>query len=496
VAPVLYLRTPGGRIFPPITDEAAREAAAQSSADEARLNEAWHGLLAAGPAAARGRGRRERPRAPLKLLSRSELEALAARKRDLGLQPLQALLLLVSAVVADTEEEPWLQELGTAEGKGLIRRLDSTEPSLAHPPEEVQQLLGLQPPDEGEQRAGVGPVARSAVRHLDPVTRQSAALALSVLDPSPREGLDRLERSLRTVDRAPARWARRSELWGTLADAVLKVEELTQKLSPPRRLGIWGWRVWRRIARESEWLIARVICSALGAGLALGVWRGLITLLAGEPWPLFFFIHSYLGGLFGFFAVLGMSLAGPTFLHRRGEAPSPGRLGRRATAIGALFFAITNVVLAAFTLWDPSERPWQPLTGALFGLGLCLALYGLPKLKGRPGVAGVLARLAVAAVAAALAQVLILLLAGERPYEALVIGLSSSERGRFYGHWFESGLDRYSGLDLLVMVFDTGATGAVLALGALIGLTNARKVLNWWHRAAGAVEPTPPNGHS
>lgn len=490
VAPVLYLRTPGGCIFPPITDRTAREAAARRSADVATINRAWHSLTASGHAVSRGRTRESTERhAPLKLLSQTELAALAARRRDLGLQPVQALLLLRSAVTADTEEGPWLNELRTVEGERFIRGLDSTE-SSSSPPEEVQRLLGLELQPEEKKDSPVGPVARSAVHHPGPFTRRTAALALATLDPAPHEGLTRLDRALRAETGVLARWRRRSELWGTLADADPEVEKLNQKLPLLAQLGIWGWRVWRRVLRESEWLTAKVLCVTFWSGLLLGVWRGLLTLLAGEPWPVYFFIHSYLGALLGLFTALGIGLAKPTLLCRRSSVPASGRLARRAATLGTLFFAITHLTLAIFTLWQAAHRPWLPATGTLFGLGLCLALYGLPKPDTKLGMAGILLRLATAAAVACLAQALVLLIVGEQPYEASVINLAASERGRFYDHWFESlgGLDRYSGLDRLTMVLDTGATGMVLALGAMIGLTTARRVLDWWHKTTGAVD--------
>jgi len=38
------------------------------------------------------------------------------------------------------------------------------------------------------------------------------------------------------------------------------------------------------------------------------------------------------------------------------------------------------------------------------------------------------------------------------------------------------------------MVLDTGVTGTVLALGAVNGLTTARRALDWWHRITGVAD--------
>jgi hypothetical protein len=475
-APVLYMRTPGGSIFPPVTDEVARQRAQDRSNGRFQVHQTSYRWMDRGGTA-----------------SRDELQDLEGRREQLGLEPTQALLLLRSAVAADTPEKPWLDELRKVKGEQLILHLDDSEPSHPTGPEGTLRVLGLDPGTLEGRSKQIGPVAWSAAKNEDSFTRRTAALSLLALEPSPTEGLKRLERALDAIKGWWLRWRRGAELWGTLADSDPQVEK-HNKLSPLDRLGAWLWRVWRRALRDRQRIFARTVGGALGAGLALGIWRALIAAVGRSQWPVHLFIYSYLGAILGLFTALGMSLADPTLLRRREEKRRPSTVARRGILLGILFFGFWHFITALLNALDLAVRPWMPLTGLLVGVGVSLALYDQPRAGRRLGLGGWLLRLGTATLTAALAQTIIFWVGGN--YEATSISFDANYYFRFYRRydviriWMENTL----GWEQVVMTVDTALAGLVLTLGMTFGLTAAPRWLAWWRKTTGGDEGKSKEG--
>jgi hypothetical protein len=470
-APVLYMRTPGGRIFPPVTDEVARQQAERRANGRFRVHQASFRLMDRGGTASRG-----------------ELEDLEERSEELGLQPTQALLLLRSAVAADTPEKPWLDELCKEKGQRLIRHLDDPEPSHPTGPEEALRILGLDARTLAGRPKQVGPVAWSAAHHEDSFTRRTAALALTALEPSPTEGLERLESALGEVESGRKRWWRRAELRGTLADADVETEKLSGKLPPLDRLGAGLWRVWRRALRDRHRIIAHAVGGALGAGIALGAWRGLIALVGRSQWPVYVFIYSYLGAILGLCTALGMSLAEPTLLRRRDEQTAPSVVARRAAVLGVLFWGTGHFVVALLNALKLTVRPWLPLTGLLAGVGVILALYDQPRAGRRLGLWRWLLRLGAAGLVAALAQSIIFCVGAD--YEATSISFGAAYYRQFYRRYdfIRLWMDSTPNWEWIVMTVDSALAATVLVLGLTLGLTAAPRWLAWWRKTMGGNE--------
>jgi hypothetical protein len=476
-APVLYMRTPGGSIFPPVTEEVARQRAQDRANGRFQVHQTSYRWMDRGGTA-----------------SRDELQDLEGRRAELGLEPTQALLLLRSAVAADTSEKPWLDELRQEKGEQLIRHLDDPEPERPTGPEGTLRVLGLDPGTLADRPKQIGPVAWSAADNEDSVTRRTAALSLLALEPTPSEGLGRLERALDTVKGLWARWKRGAELRGTLVDADPEVEEQTGKFSLLDRFGAWLWRVWRRALRDRDRIFAHSLGGALGAGLALGVWRALIAAVGRSQWPIYLFIHSYLGAILGLFTALGMILAESTLLHRREGKPQPTRVARRAALLGFIFFGFWHFITALLNALDLAVRPWMPLTGLLVGVGLGLALYDQPRSGRRLGMGGWLLRLGVVALTAALAQAIIFWVGGN--YEATSISFDANYYWQHYRRYdvIRLWMDNTLGWEQAVMIVDTVLAGLVLALGMTLGLAASPRWLTWWRRTTGGDERKSKEG--
>jgi hypothetical protein len=463
-APVLYMRTPGGRIFPPITDKVARQRAEDRADGRFRV----HRWVERGGTA-----------------SRDELKTLEEQSEELGLQPTQALLLLRMAVTANAPEKPWLDELRKERGQRLIRHLDNPELSRPTGPEEALRILGLDPGTLAERPRQVGPVAWSAARHENSFSRRTAALALTVLEPSPVQGLERVEFALGKVGNVWQRWWRRAELRGTLVDAGVEAEKLSGKLPPLDRLGAGLWRVWRRALQDRHRIVAYTVGGALGAGIALGAWRGLIALVGRSQWPVYIFIYSYLGAILGLCTALGMSLAEPTLLRRRGEKAPPSVVARRAAVLGGLCWGTGHFVVALLNALKLAVRPWLPFTGLLAGVGLVLALYAQPRVGRRLGFWRWLLRLGTAGLAAGLAQSIIFWAGAD--YEATSISFDANYYRQFYRRYdfIRLWMDRTPNWEWVVMAVDSALAGMVLALGLTLGLTAAPRWLAWWRKTMG-----------
>jgi hypothetical protein len=481
--PVLYLRTPGGRIFPPVSNARARQEAEQRSQERFDLNAAWWDWMVRGDVA-----------------SAAQLDRLAAAGERLQLSPVQVLLLLRSAVKQDVSPAPWLDRLHQVR-EATLAQLAEPGAATGGPAAEARKILGLDQPPAKPCPPGVDSLAWSAAWQKDAHTRQVAALAVTALKESRPEGLAALEGAVRSLGPWRA-WRRRAELRGTLADADPEVERLNRKLLPWDRMGVWGWRVGRRVRRDGFALGRLLAGGAIGAGVGLGVLRLVLAILPAIAVPLSVLpgvqlgMYAYWGGILGFFLCLGVLLADPLLLRQLqlpGRKATPGPAWRRfllAVGLGTLFTGLALLLESWLNGLQIRENPLVPPLGFLFGLGLSLALYGQPAAGRRMGLGRALLRLGAAVTGSVLTQ-LTFVLAGKG------LGIAIAWPGSRYHAYLSSLVDScWPGLaervprwaDYLGLV-DAALVGAVLAGGITLGTYVALRSLRLADSPLQAGEP-------
>lgn len=469
--PVLYLRTPGGRIFPPVSNERFREEAERRSRERFDLNSAWWDWMARGD-----------------LASPAQLQRLAAADERLQLSPLQLLLLLRSAVKQDASPAPWLDRLRQMEesSRTQLRELDAT---ASGPLAQARAILGLDDPLPEPRPPDVSLPAWSAVWQKDEHKRQLAALAVTALQTSRPEGVAELERALRRLGPWRA-WRRRAELRGTLADADPALERMNRKLPPWDRLGVWGWRAWRRVRRDGRPLSRLVAGGAIGAGVGLGLLRFVLAVLPAIVSPLAqnpgvqLGMYAYWGGILGFFLCLGLLLADPLLLRplQLPGRPVPRSPDRRrfalAVGLGTLGTGLALLLESWLNGLRIAESPLVPPLGLLFGLGLSLALYGLPAVGRRLDAGRTLLRLGVAAVGAVLTQLTFIL--ADRGL-AIAIAWPGTRYNAYLSslmeRWWPSLAERVPRWADILGLVDAALVGAALAAGVALGMSAALRSL-------------------
>jgi hypothetical protein len=467
-APVLYSRVQ--HPFPPIGDVGARQRIQQRLEQRTRLHETWWEWMSRGATA-----------------SASQLQGLAAEGESLELSPVQTLILLRSAVACDEPAQPWLDRL-RQEGKELVAQLVAPGAEDASISAEAAQLLGLDEPT-----AQVDRVSRSAVSHPDPVTRHTAALALTALEPSPHEGLERIDGALGEL-RGRERWWRHAELRGMLADADPEIEALNTGQPPWDRFGVWFWRFRRRLIDDSSHIRTLIIGAALGAGLALGLFRGLLGLRAGPGTRTLAAVSLFWGGLLGAAVGLGMGLAHPLLLERRWQererVAGSWRSSLLAIVLGTVLFGIAHALTAWFNLLQFSDKALLLATGVIVGLGVNLALCGLPRADLRPSILGWLARLGTTGVVAFLAQWIVF--ATGREHEAMAISRTARAYEFYYFNWSRSLLDLARNFPRCVAYADVAVVGMLFTAGISIGVSATRR----WFAKLTTTPEQPLRGRS
>jgi hypothetical protein len=425
------------------------------------------------------------------LATRRQLRYLAEAGEHLTPEAVKALLLLRSAVARDEPASPWLAWLRSDEGRTLIRQLeeptaDSSRLISRSDLNKAALLLGL--PDQPETGKGpFGPVARSAASHPEPATRQTAALALTALEPYPQAALDRLRWALMASAKGWRHWLRKGELRGTMADADPEDEQLRLDLSWTDRMGMWLWRARRRVIRERQRVAGLTLGGAIGAGLALALMRAVIgiptTIRAGILFGIFFFYAAILGAAL----TLGMALAEPLLLSR------PQEIGERlvawrgpallAAALGMLSFGIAHIIVAVLNGLNLTQVPLLVPMGFVAGLGLSLALYAQPRRGWHVGILRWLLRLGIAALAFMLTQ-WVFMLADDNRSNTLAIGWA----GSFYRSQFSDYVmarwpqvvDQYPRWFDYLALIDAALAGIVLTIGITAGLLLAEDWLKRW----------------
>jgi hypothetical protein len=469
--PVLYLRTPGGRIFPPVTDEEARQRAERRSSERFDLNRAWWNWMAEGTVA-----------------TRDQLQRLAAAGDDLQLTRSAVKL----AATEDVSPTPWISRLRQAREQSLSL-LDESEGDISEAGTHMRRILGLEKGAGPGTTTGLGPLAASAVQHKDWVTRQTAAMALIGLEMDPQPGLEALESALdesarwpRWGDRWPGRWWRRAELHGALADAASEVEKLNARLPPWDRLGAWLWRVGRRLRRDGRRLGALLAGGTLGAALGLGALRFAIAVVGRNVLPAVqFALYSYWGGILGLALCLGMLLTDP-FLLQPLQFTAEGDKGKvdvrrflLAVALGTVSSGVALLVLALLGGLKVVGRPLVAPLGFLFGLGISLAVYGQPAAGLRMGLGSWLLRASAAVSASVITQRIFDL--GRDQGLAIAIAWPHTRYGAYFkslvDQWWPGLAARFPNWAHFLGLLDAALVGAVVAIGITVGMNAAAKRL-------------------
>jgi hypothetical protein len=378
-----------------------------------------------------------------------------------------------------------------------------------------------------------GPVAWAAVRHLDPATRQTAALALTAL--GRHAALDRLDWALKS---GPGGWQRRwrkAELRGALADADPEIAILNAGLPTAERLGIWLWRACRRLVRDRRYIAGLTSGGAIGAGLGLGLLRALTAALTQYTATLHFAMNFFWGAMLGAALVLGLTLARPLLLRTSDELDQPppnakgtARPGRLLTigqpqgiaptisgaALGTVFFGIMHIIVALLIGYAPLRAPLVALLGFVGGAGLSLALVGTVARStqtdgptgDRPqqGVARSgdqpqqgsqrhlvtvspchrVTRSAVAALSFVLVQGIFIVTGAAGGSLAIVWPgrLYRADLARYGAAWWQTLMASVPGWYHYVALLDAALVGIVLAAGTTAGLLVAARWLARWRK--------------
>jgi len=390
--PVLYSRVHQEHVFPPIQDDALRSRAQQSIENRSRVYQTWWQWMDQGAT-----------------VSKSQLKYIAEYVDLDELSPMQLLILLRSAVAEEVPVEPWLT-LAREKCVELIKQLDDNKPDGSDHELIERSVLNLDDISPKLQPASVGQVAWIAVAHpsQDSLVSQTAALSLTLLPIVPEEGLKRIDNALKKVTSVWERFKRKIELRGYLADRDPQINQFNSNLPPWERIGIWYMRVKRRMQKDKDRIRKMVYGVALGAGLSLGTLHGILGFIAGPSARVRFGINLFYGGILGAAVGLGLALADSLDLKTSPFSWEQKPSKKASTNILALimstiFFAIAHIIVAWFNNLRLDERPIIVWTGTLTGLGLTIALYGLPHHKKIKLVNWVL-RLVPASILAILAQ--------------------------------------------------------------------------------------------
>lgn len=428
------------------------------------LERAWRLWLAESVAAKPGEKSADRA-----LPTRGQLLKLGERGSELAPRAVKALMLLRAAVLRDTPPDGWMRLLSEKEAESeLICALEQPEsgggPSAAA--EMARRLTGLDDParpPRGEGAAEYGELAWMAAQGADSIDRGTAALALTALTDG--IGVQRLEQAVKDVRPGLTRWLRRGEVMGRLEDAGVK----TPAASGGGRLGIWLWRVSRRIIRERGWLAWAALGGGIGAGLLLGVERMIVGILAQfTPPAILFALFSYWGLLLAGLAGLGMALAGP--LQMRGRKAGRGL----AVLLGMIGFGIANLLVAVLNGISLAEAPLVIPFGFLAGLGYAAAFLVKPgrwprRLLLAAGVGLVLA--GIQAIFNLFPQV------GAGISISLSSGFFETEFDYFENAAWQGWIAGFAGWSQVLSVIEAFFSGLALAFGGLSGLHLAER----WH---------------
>lgn len=391
-APVLYLRNSGGNIFPPVTNEQARLEAETISERDTTLSQVlmrW--------------ARKGVPASPL------QIQTLKLGGDSLTLSPLDAVLLLRSAVETDQETGHWVRQLRRVGMKWLESiqenpaRESDLDMSLA------EKALGLDFVFHNPPPQKIQPLEWSAATHTyDPLTSQTAALALLAFDPE--NTIKKIRDALPETKRGKSRRWQRTILFGALAEADEKVaNNLPQELDRDQdRIAVWWWRAKKHIHRNRQLISRWTFGGALGAGMALAIYRALLAIFNSQPMGTEFAINSYWGFIIGLGMSYAMILAVPLTLQDYQDISPPQlrRVRGLAILLGAFGFGIANGFVAWMNGSGLSFNIFARFLAAAFfaGLGLSIGLTDQPVAGWKLGAVNWAKRLILTAVLLAIVQ--------------------------------------------------------------------------------------------
>lgn len=312
------------------------------------------------------------------LATRQQLCLLAEAGQHLEPKAEKLLLLLRSAVLHALPLAPWLERLRAAERSGgLLRDLEGlwieqgeTRPSRSAL-ETAARLLGLKdsrllPLPDGAP--GYGAVSNAAVHCREPLDRRSAALSLAALGPDAGAAFSRLDQALAGVRSGFQRFARRSELFGVLAEAGQN-PPAARRRTLGERLGMYFWRGGQHVFRNCSRMAWLGLGGGIGAGLALGIERLVVGSLAqSHTGKIFLALFSYWGLLLIGLTALSMALARPLLLDDARPRRWPLEL-----ALGTLGFGLANLLVAVLNGVSLAGAPLVIPMGFAVGLGLSAA---------------------------------------------------------------------------------------------------------------------------
>jgi hypothetical protein len=481
-SPVLYLRTHSGQIIQPVSEIDIRTQAARLSDGQTALFHIWWGWETLRETA-----------------SEVQLKTLEDGADDLDIPPIELILLLRSTLEIDQPAATWIERLRNTGGDYIQRLDDHKEPTASG--SETVALLGLDEKTQEGRPHNTGPIAWAAVKHADHITRRTAALSLTAVQPAPENGLERLHSVLNQVGGRWSfhRWSLQSELHGALADADPKLESMTGKLALIDRFGVWMWRFRQRVHQDRERIAFLVLGAALGAGLALGLWRALIAAIApAQSIAIRFSISFFWGALLGMCVGLAIGLSRPLMVGypKWNEKSSQLRheyvnIERKqawlAVILGTIFFGVAHVFVALSNGLPLNERWLVLISGAIAGFGINLALYGQPHSGKRSGVGGWVIRLMAAVLFAILAQWLVFriqpLLPNFTQGDELWAATSITRRGSSYADYFGIFQDLSVWLRAnqdKVSYFDAAVVNVLMTIGIALGIYKGVDWLAHW----------------
>ena len=510
-AELLQRRMQGGRFLYAFANDTVADEAARLGGKEIEqaynagneLERVWR-LWLASMTRARPGGRE----ADLTLATRAQLGMLAEYGQHLDTFPVRILLLLRSAALRNSPAHFWLERLRMKEEEvGLIQALENsvqTSPRDSNSGSQglaagadlelARRLLGLSSPDLPKRPSvdsGHGDVAWAAVRSPDPVSRRTAALALTVLPSGEKGAVAHLRHALEDIHPWLRRSLRQAELLGLLGDSEREaapgkrgsyqpVQEEIHKRSLLERFEVYLWRVERRVQRSGRKIAALSLGGGIGGGLGLGIERLVVGALAqSHVGTIFFALFSYWGLILAGLTGLGMALTGPLLLE-------PRTIARRGTKrlvseilLGTASFGLANLLVAALNGLSIGKAPLVIPLGVIVGAGVSLAFATTPGdwVKRR-------AQRVVLGLAAAVA-IFVLVQAVFLAFPAAGSGISIALSGGFfqveYDHfawpawqsWMRSSPDWFS----LLALVEAGLSGLALTLGALVG----RRIASSWY---------------
>lgn len=420
------------------------------------------------------------------LATHEQLHLLTEHGRHLDPKAVKLLLLLRSAVVRNTSPLPWLERLREKEKEsGLIHTLEdlpleNKKSSSGSSEELAGRILGLRSltlPPQSIPKRKYGDVTWSAVRNDDAFDRQSAALALTIMDFQAESSIayHLLEDALKDMESSLKRFFRKAELFGLLEDAGQ-----TNPQSPDilQGLGIYFWRVWKRTLTNRHIILWDSMGCALGAGLGLGLERLLIGILAqSHTGVIFFSLFSYWGFLLGGLTALGIGLSGVMLLEdTQSNQPHPHRSFLQIL-LGATGFGLANLIVAFLNGISLSRAPLVIPLGFVAGMGIS-PVYAAARQKPSKW----LIPAAIAALLFILIQFIFLMFPNLG--SGLAIALSSAyfqvefEYFAFtaWKNWITSFTDWSSVLSLL----ESGLAGLALIFGGWLGLNLTGNLYERW----------------